>query len=128
MTEQHGASPMSAEHSEHSPSHYVKIYAVLLALLVVSLLGPEIGIRSVTIVTAFGIAIVKALMVCAYFMHLNVEKRYIWYVLLSMVLFVGLFYFSVSPDVGKTEGRNWVKDSSLQLIEDNKDWHSQVHH
>jgi len=128
MTEQHGASPMSAEHSEHSPSHYVKIYAVLLALLVVSLLGPEIGIRSVTIVTAFGIAIVKALMVCAYFMHLNVEKRYIWYVLLSMVLFVGLFYFSVSPDVWKTEGRNWVKDSSLKLIEDNKDWHSQVHH
>ncbi len=42
--------------SEHQ-TNYKKIYFTLLALLVVSVAGPFIGILWVTLVTAFGIAL-----------------------------------------------------------------------
>ena len=66
-----------SEHVEHGPRHYVKIYIVLLVLFVVSLIGPEIGIRWLTLITAFGIAVVKALLVASHFMQLNIEKKLI---------------------------------------------------
>ncbi len=46
---------MSEEHSHHP--NYVKIWAVLVILLVVSVLGPMLGIKAVTLITAFGIGI-----------------------------------------------------------------------
>jgi high-affinity Fe2+/Pb2+ permease len=75
--------------------------------------------------TAFGIAIVKALMVAAYFMHLNIERRYIWYMLYTMLIIVFLFFAGTAPDVMETEGRNWIKSSALQLIEEH---HKQAPH
>ena len=107
-----------SEEAHHGVSHYVKIYFVLLGLLVVSILGPEIGIKWVTLVTAFGIAIVKALMVAAYFMHLNIEKKYIWYMLYTMLAFVFLFFIGIAADVMQTEGTNWINESSLRTIEE----------
>jgi hypothetical protein len=50
------------------------------------------GNKILTLITAFGIAIVKALIVAAFFMHLNVEKKYIWYVLLTMLTAVSYQY------------------------------------
>jgi len=44
---------------------YVKIWALLIALLAVSIVGPFFGLLWFTLVTAFGIAVVKALMVAA---------------------------------------------------------------
>ena len=97
------------EHHEHPP--YVKIWAILLALLVVSVLGPELGIRWVTLLTAFGIAIVKAYMVAKNFMHVNIEPKFITYLLLTGVLFMFLFFAGTAPDVMKAEGTNWEKAS-----------------
>jgi len=108
------------EAAHHGPGFYVKIYGILLVLLIVSILGPEIGIKWVTLVTAFGIALVKALMVCAYFMHLNIEKRYIWYTLITMLLMCLLFFAGVAPDVMNTTGARWENKSSLDLIEQHK--------
>lgn len=93
--------------TEHAHPNYVKIWAILLALLGVSVLGPMVGIFWLTMITAFGIAVVKALMVTGYFMHLNVEKRYIWYLLLVMVTFLFLLFAGVAPDVMKRSGTNW---------------------
>lgn len=107
---------MSAQ-AGHTPAHYIRIWAILLVLLIISILGPMLEIRVVTLVTAFGIAIVKALMVAAYFMHLNVEKRYIWYMLVSMLIFDGVFFFAISPDIRKPEGRNWINSAAKTLIE-----------
>ena len=59
----------------HAHPNYVKIWALLLVLLVVSIIGPELGIPWLTLVTAFGIALVKTYYVAAYFMHLNFEKK-----------------------------------------------------
>jgi caa(3)-type oxidase subunit IV len=100
----------------HGPGYYVKIYWVLLVLLVVSIVGPELGNRTLTLITAFGIAIVKALMVAAYFMHLKVEKKYIWYMLYSMLLMVFLFFLGTAADTMKSDGENWTNDAAHRLI------------
>lgn len=101
--EGHGA----AAATSHGVAPYVRIYLVLLVLLGVSLLGPTLGIPVVTLVTAFGIAIVKATMVAAYFMHLNVEERYVWYILLIMLGFMVVMFAGMAPDVLAPAGQNW---------------------
>ncbi len=99
---------------EHAHPNYIKIWAILTFLLFVSIVGPMAGIQAVTLITAFGIAVVKAAMVGAYFMHLNIEKRYVWYMLFTALIFLGLFFFGTSPDVLKAEGTNWVNPSPEQ--------------
>jgi hypothetical protein len=46
-------------------------------------------------------------MVAAYFMHLNVEKKYIWYLLLMATLFLVVLFYGVAPDVMHKSGVNW---------------------
>ncbi len=99
---------MSATAANHGHPSYVRIYLVLLVLLGISLLGPMLGHPIVTLVTAFGIAIVKATMVAAYFMHLDVEEKYIWYVLLIMLGFMLVMFAGIAPDVMLPAGQNWV--------------------
>lgn len=98
----------------HRHPNYVLIYLALLALLAVSLLGPMLGILLVTIVTAFGVAVVKATMVAAYFMHLNIERRYVWYILLTMLVFMLVLFAGVAPDVMSHEGLNWKHIAEVQ--------------
>jgi caa(3)-type oxidase subunit IV len=109
-----------AEHG-HGEDHvrlYTKIYVILLILFGISVLGPVVGAavgsKSLVLVTAFGIAVVKAYLVCAHFMHLNIEKRYIGYLLTTTVVFMFLFYAGVSPDVMEHHGRNWVNVAAQQ--------------
>lgn len=90
--------------ADHGPSHYVKIWKILLILLVVSVLGPELEIKIVTLITAFGIAVVKAYMVAKYFMHVNIERKYVHYILITGISFMLIFYFGVAPDVMKHSG------------------------
>ncbi|RME15697.1 MAG: caa(3)-type oxidase subunit IV [Bdellovibrio sp.] len=103
--------------AETSPKHYVKIWAILVVLLILSVLGPMLGIKLVTLLTAFGIAIVKATMVANHFMHLNIEKKYISYLLIGMVLMVFLFVGGTSPDVLMPEGQHWEKQVIEQPVE-----------
>jgi caa(3)-type oxidase subunit IV len=103
----HAADHEHPEHHEHP--NYVRIWAILLALLVVSVLGPMLGIKAVTLITAFGIALVKAYLVAKNFMHLNIEPRFVVYLLTTMLVFMMLFFAGVSPDVMKFEGANWTK-------------------
>jgi caa(3)-type oxidase subunit IV len=109
-----------AEHQDHADDHgqsrYVKIWAVLLVLLILSILGPIVApyvafgfleAWMITLMTAFGIAVVKAYLVAANFMHLNVEKKYISYLLGTMLMFMLLFFAGTAPDVMRHEGQNW---------------------
>ena len=100
---------MAHEHSSHSPAHYVKIWGILLVLFVISVCGPMLGIRVVTLITAFGIAIVKAYIVAAEFMHLKAEKRLATLIMTSMLLLMLIFYFGIAPDVMKSSGQRWIK-------------------
>lgn len=99
-----------------APSHhpnYKKIYLTLLVLLVISVAGPFLGIQWVTLITAFGIAVVKAAMVVQNFMHLKWERRIMKFALASSLLLMFLFFAGVAPDVMKHTGHNWVNDAAL---------------
>lgn len=102
------------EHAEHAHPDYVKIWGLLLVLLMISIAGPFLGIKIVTLITAFGIAIVKAYLVAKNFMHLNIEPRYAIYLLVTMLVFMLLFFAGVSPDVMEHHGTNWVKPNFHQ--------------
>jgi len=103
-----------SEHAEHAHPNYWKVYWWLLGLLAVSVAGPELGIPTVTLLTAFGIAIVKAYLVARNFMHLNIEPRFVTYILTTMLVFMLLFFMAVSPDVMKSTGSNWIKPAWLE--------------
>ena len=100
-----------APHEVHAHPNYLKVYWTLLALLCVSVIGPMFGIKAVTIITAFGVAAYKAYLVAKNFMHINVEKPFISYLVLTVVVFMFLFFAGTAPDVMKHEGRGWVKPS-----------------
>ncbi len=100
------------------PMKYVKIWGILLVLLAVSIAGPMFERPTVTLVTAFGIALVKASLVVTYFMHLNVEKRYIRYMLYAMLLMIGLLFAGTAPDVMQTSGLRWQNQAVRELIEE----------
>jgi caa(3)-type oxidase subunit IV len=97
-----------SEHAGHE-TNYVKIWGILLALLAVSIAGPTLEIKIVTLITAFGIAIIKAYLVAKNFMHLNIEPRFAVYLLCTVLVFMLLLFAGAAPDVMKHEGTNWVK-------------------
>jgi len=94
----------------HHPN-YVRIWAILCILLVISILGPLLEVRIVTLVTAFGIAIVKAYLVAKNFMHLNVQPRFVVLLLGTSLAFLLLFFAGAAPDVMQKEGTGWQKPS-----------------
>ncbi len=90
-----------SEDGQHT--NYVKIWAILVVLLIISVIGPEIGIRWVTLMTAFGIACVKAYMVADKFMHIGEMPKFISYIVVTSVVFmVLLFAGSAMPSIGWT--------------------------
>ena len=115
-----------ADHAAHPEAHhvnYIRIWQILLALLVVSVLGPFLGIKIVTLITAFGIAVVKAYLVAKNFMHLNVQPRYVVYILGTTLVFMLLFFAGAAPDVMKHSGDNWQKPYREPMPE-----HAAPHH
>ena len=102
-------------HTHHGP--YVRIWAILLALLLVSVAGPLVAALvehrptaiAITLSTAFGVAVVKAYMVAKNFMHITFTQRFVPYLVVTMVVFMMLLFAGASPDVMQLEGRNWVK-------------------
>ena len=100
---------MSDAHAHAPHRNYVKIWAILLGLLVVSILGPMTGIRVVMLTTAFGVALVKAYMVAKNFMHLDIEKPIVHWVLGVALALMVLMFAGLAPDVMKGQGANWKK-------------------
>lgn len=103
-------------HDAHAHPSYVKIWGILLALLVVSVLGPMLEIRVLTLLTAFGIAVVKAYIVVRYFMHINLEKKYVVYMVGSMLALMALMVGAVAPDVMHHEGANWHNQAAADWV------------
>ena len=104
--------PGYEEHTHHA--NYTKIYVVLLVLLAISVVGPMFEIRVVTLLTAFGIAIVKAFLVVKNFMHIDIAKRYVGYLVATSLVFMLLFFAGAAPDVMKAYGTNWEKPLWLE--------------
>ncbi|MEZ4415882.1 MAG: cytochrome C oxidase subunit IV family protein [Gemmatimonadota bacterium] len=105
-----------SEHAEHH-INYTRIYFTLLILLVVSVAGPFLGIFWVTLITAFGIALVKANLVIQNFMHLRTERRIMKWVLAASLMLMFLMFFAVAPDVMRHTGTNWENEAAQAATE-----------
>lgn len=107
--EQHGHDADGHDGGHHV--NYFGIYIALLVLFLISVAGPEVGeatgLRWITLITAFGIALVKAQLVISNFMHLKWEKRLMKWVLTTSVVLMFLMVAGVAPDVMNHEGNNW---------------------
>ena len=119
MTDPHASTPAHADsHASGHPHHrnYVKIWAILLGLLVVSVVGPMTGVRVIVLITAFGVALVKAYMVAKNFMHVDVEKPIVhWMMALALTLMV-LLFAGLAPDVMKDKGQQWHKGAEFHVM------------
>src|SRR5882672_2625006 len=100
---------MTIEAHVHHPN-YVKIWAILVVLLIVSVVGSMSHVRVVLLIAAFGVALVKAYLVAKNFMHVNVEKRWVPYLLIMCLLFIAILFAGVAPDVMKHSGLHWTKN------------------
>lgn len=116
MTEhnEHGGHGDHDDHGHHID--YKKIYIVLLILLVISVAGPFLEIFWVTMITAFGIAGVKATLVVQNFMHLKIERQIAKWILASSLLLMFLFFAGVAPDVMKHEGAGWENNAAKAVV------------
>jgi len=114
----HAAAGHPPGHGAAHPVHrnYVKIWGILVVLLVISVAGPFLGIRVVTLATAFGIALVKAYMVAKNFMHLDVEKPIVHWLLAIILVLMVLLFAGVAPDVMKDKGRMWKKGPEFHTL------------
>jgi caa(3)-type oxidase subunit IV len=117
----HEGGQHAGEH--HGDSHHINyfgIYVTLVVLFLISVMGPEIGqltgLRWITLVTAFGIAIVKARLVIDNFMHLKWEKRIMKSVLITSLVLMALMVAGISSDVLNHEGRNWENVAAREAI------------
>lgn len=105
---------VNAEAHMHHPN-YVKIWAVLVVLLIVSVLGPMTGIRSLILFTAFGIALVKACLVAKNFMHVNLERKWLGYLLVVCLAFMAVLFAGVAPDIMRHQGLHWDNVAAKKL-------------
>lgn len=99
---------MSDSHHHDHSKHYIKIWAILFVLFLVSVFGTLTPWFVVTIAIGFGIALVKAYLVVKHFMHINIEKPVVHYALLAGLGLMVLFFAAVSPDVLNHNGSRWV--------------------
>ncbi|MCY3546639.1 MAG: hypothetical protein OXH51_15195 [Gemmatimonadetes bacterium] len=125
-----------AGHSEDSGffgNHYVRVYLLLLVLLAVSIAGPLVGERidaqveifgrqigvglTLTLITAFGIAVWKAGLVIKHFMHLSIERPIAKIFLAASVLLLALFWGGVAPDVQLHDGRMWENLAAKEAVD-----------
>jgi caa(3)-type oxidase subunit IV len=107
---------MTTEAHVHHPN-YIKVWAVLVVLLIVSVLGSMSSVRGLVLVAAFGVALVKAYLVAKNFMHVTVEKRWVPYLLIMCLLFIAILFAGVAPDVMKHSGLNWNKSPVNQAVQ-----------
>lgn len=107
---------MTTESHVHHPN-YVMIWAILVALLAVSVVGSLSSIRSVVLIAAFGVAVVKAFLVAKNFMHVGVEKRWVPYLLLVMVAFIVILFAGVAPDIMKHSGLHWSNNAAQHAVD-----------
>lgn len=113
----HGHAAHEHEEHIHEPMHYVRIWAILLVLFAISVLGPTLEIKWLTLITAFGVAFIKASLVVKYFMHLDVEKRIVHYLLVTSLVFMFMFFSGTAPDVMNHQGSNWVNLAAQHAVE-----------
>jgi cytochrome c oxidase subunit 4 len=98
---------MSSDHEKHTEPNYWMVWLALLVLTVVELYVarapmPRVGI----IVSLCALALAKAALVAAYFMHLKFERIPLMLVVMSPLLLSAILYIGLVPDA--TTHMHWL--------------------
>lgn len=79
---------------------YLKIFGALLVLTVVTVGVSYAGLGKASIAVAMVVALVKAFLVAAYFMHLKYDEKFNILVFVSALLFMSIFFVVTATDLG----------------------------
>ena len=92
---------MAYENHSDTESHpnYVAIWGVLVAALLVSMLMGEMHLPVVTVVLIFTVAVAKAYLVAAYFMHLRFEPLFVVVIMATGLVCLYVLFFGLVPDI-----------------------------
>jgi cytochrome c oxidase subunit 4 len=71
---------------------YYKVFGALIVLTALTYAVSYMSLGSASLPVAMLVAVVKASLVCMYFMHLKYDERYHVFVFLSTLIFVGIFF------------------------------------
>ena len=102
-------------HEHISPvSAYMKVFGALLVLTALTYAVSYMNLGSASLAVAMIVAVIKATLVCMYFMHLKYDERYHVFVFLSTILFVGIFFTFTLFDLNSRDKINEEQDSFFQ--------------
>ncbi len=90
---------MTGTTNEHAEPNYWMVWLALAILTVVELLVAQVhGARAFVIFSLCALALVKAGLVAAYFMHLKFEKYALILIVVSPLVLSGILYVGLVPD------------------------------
>ncbi len=107
---------MSESANHHQHPNYTAIYIALVVLLIISVAGTFTGIMWVTLIFAFGVALVKANLVVQNFMHLKAERRIIKWVLATALMLMALLLAGTMSDIMKHHGLQWENVAAQEEV------------
>jgi predicted PurR-regulated permease PerM len=97
--------------SEHvvDPGQYIKTWLILVLLPLFSIGAFLTGSRPLAIAVSVVIVLISTVVAMTRFMEIDRLPSFISYIFVTAVVFVGLFFFMVAPDVMKHDGQHWFK-------------------
>lgn len=88
---------------------YKRMFVILALLPMLSVAAYLTGIRPLAIFTAIGVILFSTYFATTTFMHIDVEPRFVPYLVLLCFAFSLLYLFLTAPDVMMHSGQQWVK-------------------
>ena len=86
-------------HKEHvAPRTYYLVFAALMVLLVLTVMASGLGAGLIGISVALTIAVVKAVLIILYFMHVRYSERLIWLFAAAAFFWLGIMLGFVFTD------------------------------
>jgi len=98
-------------------STYLKVFGALIFLTYMTVQVSVWNLGPNSIYIALMIAVVKASLVAAFFMHLKYDTRFNLLVMFSSVLFMGLFFALIFVDV---QSRGWLNPEEGNFVLQNE--------
>ena len=99
-------------HEHISPmSLYIKVFGALLVLTALTYGVSYMDLGNASLTVAMAVAVVKASLVCMYFMHLKYDDRFNVFVFMSSVLFVAIFFAITIFDLVSRDAINVEQDT-----------------
>jgi caa(3)-type oxidase subunit IV len=77
--------------------NYVALWGILVAALVISVLLGEMHIPVLTVVLIFSVAVAKAYLVAAYYMHLRYEPLFVMMIMVAGLACLYVMFFGLVP-------------------------------